>query len=338
MFNMPRLFYATCVTGLERVAREALHTALADVSIERGGDGFLLFRAEAGFDALRRLRFFNNVFAVLSWQEELSVEQPLKSLAAAVRDDAATVEALEQMAPKGGRFTVMASVGNQPASIPHFALEKLEKMLSAAGHYEVDRQHPQLTFWLMVRDEGFGFFGLRITRGTPAVPQGALRPELCYLLCLLSSPRPEDVFLDPHCGSGAIALERAAAWPATEVWACDNDAVMVERAAAEAERRKLAVRAQQMDALRLEKFQPQSVSAIVTDPPWGIFKPGSPDLGAMLQSFRRVLKSDGRAVLLLGRDMGLSQKSIDAAGFLSVSRDAILVSGQKATVHVLKPA
>src|SRR5205823_14210867 len=36
---------------------------------------------------------------------------------------------------------------------------------------------------------------------------------IAHLLCLASDPKPADVFLDPMAGSGAIAWERAKAFP-----------------------------------------------------------------------------------------------------------------------------
>lgn len=334
---MERTYVGTCVVGLEDTARDALQAAVRDARVERVGEGFLRFVTDAGHDALRRLRFFHNVFAVLSWHEDLPAEEPLKALAAEAREDPGMIANLELHASKGGSFTVMASVANQPASIPHFALEKLERVIRAAGRYEVDRQNPKLTLWLTVRREGFGFCGLRLTRGSPQLQPGTLRPELCHLLCLLSAPSSDDIFLDPYCGSGAIALERAAAWPCREAWAGDADEQAVSRAAAEAVRRKLPVKTVPLDAETLDAFADGTVSAIVTDPPWGVYNGGqAPDLPRMLRSFRRVLRAGGRLVLLLGRDLGLTDEEAGAAGFAHMARHAILLSGQKATVHVMQ--
>lgn len=313
------MYYATCITGLEEVAESALKKALPDVNVDRAGEGFILFETSATHDQLRSLRFFNNVFAVISWQEELSAHEPLKVLASAVRNDLEVGERLQGIVPKGGSFTVMASVANQPASIPHFVLEKLEKMLCAVGRFTVDRQDPRLTFWLLARREGFGFLGLRLTRGEPALPQGALRPELCHLLCLLSDPKPTDVFLDPFCGSGAIPLERTV-FPAKEIWAGDTDIAKTKH--------HPSVRVTRMDALRLEQFENESIDVIVTDPPWGLFQPGTPDLRVMLDTFERVLKPEGRLVLLLGRAMELPPHP----GLNVIAQHPILVSGKKAMV------
>jgi SAM-dependent methyltransferase len=333
--TMPR-FFLTVITGLEDPAAEAIQADVRDADIERVGEGFVLFRSEADAERLRGLRFANNVFVVLSLHDNVGGAEPLKALGAAVRDDASLDEALSEACPRGGSFTILASVENQPAAIPHFTLEKLERYIQAAGRFTPDRQNPSLRFWLIARRDGLGMLALRLTRGEPAGEPGSLRPELCNLLCRMARPHPEDVFLDPFCGSGAIALERAAAFPCREVLAGDRDAALVGELAAKARKRKLPMHVTELDALTLGGIPDASVTSIVTDPPWGKFD-GSPavDPEAMLRSFGRVLKPWGRAVILLSRDIELPAKGLAEAGFAEEACFLPLVSGQKAAVHVL---
>ena len=37
--------------------------------------------------------------------------------------------------------------------------------------------------------------------------KGELRPELSHILCSISEPDADDIFLDPFCGSGTILQE-----------------------------------------------------------------------------------------------------------------------------------
>jgi tRNA G10 N-methylase Trm11 len=79
---------------------------------------------------------------------------------------------------------------------------------------------------------------------------------------------------------------------------------------------------------------------IVTDPPWGEYQPlPVPSLDfyrKMLGESKRVLKPDGRMVVLIGRDRekNFEDASI-SANFLVKEKLSILVAGKKATVFLL---
>ena len=61
-------------------------------------------------------------------------------------------------------------------------------------------------------------------RAEEAAPRrGELPRSTCRLLAELTEPRSDDVFLDPFCGYGGIALERALAAPYRFVFASDAD-------------------------------------------------------------------------------------------------------------------
>ena len=191
----------------------------------------------------------------------------------------------------------------------------------------------------VARKDGHGFFGLRLTRHRDykkTLHAGELRPELANLLCFLSEPKPDDVFLDPFAGYGAIPIERATAYPCRRIYAGDNDPDLMQVIKLKANRFGKRFVVGQWDATNLSEFKDASVDKIVTDPPWGIYSKseGLENLYlGLLKEQIRVLKPCGILVLLTANKelMGLCLLQVPELR-IKKSYD-ILVSGKKATVY-----
>ena len=131
--------------------------------------------------------------------------------------------------------------------------------------------------------------------------RAALRPTVAHALVWLSQPEPDDVFLDPFCGSGTLAIERAA-YAVRRIVASDisKEAVALTQRNARAQGVPF-VEAYRWDASALE-LETGSVSKIVTNPPWGTQIGAGADLPALYRGFlaeaRRVLTPRGRIVMI----------------------------------------
>ena len=94
---------------------------------------------------------------------------------------------------------------------------------------------------------------------------------------------------------------------------------------------------QQADAFELPQILDASLDAIITDPPWGLWEDISDMEGfykKMFESFKRVLKSDGKMIILSARTKELEAAA--AACGLSVQKSLhTLVNGKKATLYCL---
>jgi tRNA G10 N-methylase Trm11 len=155
----------------------------------------------------------------------------------------------------------------------------------------------------------------------------------------MTEPRPDDVFLDPFCGYGGIALERALASPYRFVFVSDGDAekLAAVRAALSGkafERRRKTIFPKVRDALDSGGFDAGFVTAIATDPPWGLYEGGmaADEAGTLLRGFlaesARLLAPGGRLVLLVARSATVDPGS----AFAQRERLDVLVSGKKARV------
>jgi tRNA (guanine6-N2)-methyltransferase len=333
---MQRLYASTFVAGAGSVISSALRQALPDASIERLDDGMVIYHSKASPDRMRDLRFFQNTFEVLSYKDSLDMTDPIKSLVKHVRED---IQLPSRITRKRGTYKLQATVENQLTALHPIQRQKFEKRMFECGLRPAGQKF-ECELWLTARREGYGFLGLRLTRHENydhKLKPGELKPDLANLLCLLSSPRPTDVFLDPMAGSGAIPFERAKSFPYAQIFAGDHDAVHA-RALKDATKKFKKFTPGMWDVRTLEGIQDASVDAIVTDPPWGKFFDNA-ELPAlyrdMLLSFKRVLKQEGRAVILASRE-GPLEILLEGSGFLIKARHDILVNGQKARIWVVR--
>ena len=164
-----------------------------------------------------------------------------------------------------------------------------------------------LEFWLQQTGAHIRL-GLRLTDHTTrhrtyksANRPGSLRPTIARALALLTHPEDQDIFLDPMCGAGTIAIERALAGRYALIRGGDID----EQAVADA-RENFGARHKpreifHWDARRLP-LPDWSVDKIATNPPWGR-QMGSPsELHALYRSalaeIDRVLRPNGLVAIL----------------------------------------
>ncbi len=245
------------------------------------------------------------------------------------------------------RFVLRAFGPEDPESVPQAARRRLEAAIEA---YFGGRPDPRggpgaREFRLQARADGSVLFLERAggSSSREAEPRrGELPRTTCRLLAEMTDPLPGDVFLDPFCGYGGIALERALAAPYRFAFAQDLDPEKVaavkdalrDRAF---ERRRKTFFPKVRDALDPAAFDPGFVGAIATDPPWGVYEggPGSDRAGDILTAFVRrcgqAMGPGGRLVLLVSRDLaGPALEAARGAFDLRESFD-VLVSGRKAS-------
>jgi|GEM_PF-1057129 len=247
-----------------------------------------------------------------------------------------------------GGFVLRAFGPDDPAPLPEAARRGLEEAIARASGARPDPRGDRRSreYRMQARSDGTVLFLERRDDGPgraeePSRP-GELPRTTCRLLAELTDPRPDDVFLDPFCGYGGVALERALAAPYRFVFASDLDPAKVA-AVKEAlrdrafERRRRTFFPKVRDALEASSFEAGFVDAIAADPPWGLYEggPGAEKAAGLLEAFAREaareLGAGGRLVLLVGRDQaGQATEAARGAFGLRESFD-VLISGKKAS-------
>lgn len=168
--------------------------------------------------------------------------------------------------------------------------------------------------------------------------KGELRRELAYFLILLSQPQKEDVVLDPFAGSGAIVLSRVSHFPYKAMTGGDIKSEKVEDLKKKTRWGYPKIKIEKVDALKLVDIDDNSIDKIITDPPWGEFEKPQEDMinfyRQMLAEFFRVLRPEGKVVILVGRNSGFEMALTDS-NFLVEKKLNVLVSGKKACVYCL---
>lgn len=335
-------YFSTFVPGTEKIIEKALAKRRGgNIEILRMLDGLVLYRTSYSPQDVRGMRFFNNSFILLYSSEGVERSSIEAMMNYFLRGKKTLQQSRGQIPKKARRFKIVTSLENRTIATERSLLEKFEQLITRQTKLALNIPHPDVEFWFLTRREGYGFFGMRITNiggRVRKISAGELHPELAHILCLVSQPRPDDVFLDPFAGRGAIALERAVAFPYKRIIAGDISPVFVEALKRKSREIKKTIDARELDALLLSGIPDASIDKIVTDPPWGIYRKVEDGFyEAVLVSLLRVLKDDGLIVLLMADKTGFENALKMFSGRARVlEKHDILVSGKKAAVYKVK--
>jgi 16S rRNA G966 N2-methylase RsmD len=339
-----RPFYSTFIPGLLEPVRQALLATLPDVRVTAAFDGLVVYESNAKVEVIQRLPFVTNSFYVIKSFAPRDAAS-ISDMAMKIIDDRGIALKLPVRHIPRNTFRVITSVANQLVPIDNDLMQQIEHRISSRTGLRNNRAKPDFEFWLSRRSEGYGFFAFRISHHQAydkILQKGELRPELANILCRLSEPSPNELFLDPFCGSGAIPIQRAKFFPKGLVIASDLDEQKVNALKVRIKGLGLTKRVvvRREDALNLTRYQQDSIHKIVTDPPWGHFTQTSAPItdfyARMLAEFVRVLCPSGRSVIVTGETLALDNNLDRLSSLLTISqRFNILLSGKKASVYVL---
>ena len=177
----------------------------------------------------------------------------------------------------------------------------------------------------------------------------ALRPSVAAAMVLLTEPRPDDVFLDPLCGSGTILYERMQAGPYARVLGGD-----IDPARADAARKNLrgsrkkpgagdtaAPDIRQWDARKLP-LDDASIDKVATNLPFG--KQVGNDVpparlyGPVLAELERVVRPGGR-IVLLSSEYDLVKETVRQRPRLSITTGySVAVLGTWGRIYIIDVA
>ena len=315
------LFYATFISGFDSLVARLLHRD--GMNVVRMLDGAVEFESEA---IPQDIPYLNNIFIILRRLNHTNLSRLAQDVIA---------RQLDSIPFKPRNFRVFVSQENELVSLPGNIMHDLVDAFSRLSRSPFSPRQAEAEFWLLSRSEGVSYCLYRLTSVKKHCAKGELRPELATLLCEASEPQADDIVLDPFAGSGSIPFARSRLKQSFHgIFASEIRSELVDAIKKKARKipngkmqRSFFVRQQDFLA---NTFQSDYFTAIITDPPWGIYEPVPHDFyPSALKEFARLLKPDGHLVMLTAYP---NISVMMPPQFTSVNEYHILVSGQKATV------
>ncbi|MBL8800263.1 MAG: methyltransferase domain-containing protein [Planctomycetia bacterium] len=342
--------YATTMPGLEDVAGEEIEERLGG-EVKKTGPGFVVFRVPEIDASLLRLRTTEDVFLLAWGSDQLTYRaEDLDRIQRWTAQDADWNRLLQlhhavRPKPKGKpTYHLVAQMTGEHGYRRADAGKAFARGLAGKfpASWKPVEEDAAVEFWLTIHGQR-AVCGLRLSDKTmrhrtyklehlPA----SLRPTLAAAMVRLADAQPGQIVLDPMCGAGTILAEQLEAGRGkVRTWGGDLDRAAL-RAAGVNLRRLGQAQLARWDATRLP-LADASVERIVSNPPFGKQLSSPEEIGPlyrqMLREYQRVLKPNGRAVLLVGEPAVL-RDAAHQVGWQKHRELRVRVLGQPAAVTV----
>src|SRR5262245_46805241 len=350
--------YGIVFPGLESVAGEEITEDLGG-EVKRTGRGFVVFRVSELDPAVLRLRTTEDVFLLAWGTDQLTYRaEDLNRITRWTARDVDWPRLLQihhaiRPKPKGKpTFRLVTQMTGEHGYRRRDAHEALARGL--VGKLPAGWRHAEenaaVEVWLTIHG-ATAVCGLRLSDRTmrhrhykrehlPA----SLRPTIAAAMVRLAGSKPGQLVLDPMCGAGTILAEqlaRDAQMGSQRLSIPERGRIVggdLDVATLRAARSNLRGLGQtslvRWDAGRLP-FADNSVDRVISNPPFGKQLGRPEEIGPlyrrMILEYNRVLRHDGRAVLLVA-DADELQQAVRPVGWKSVRQLRVRVLGQMAAI------
>ena len=354
-------FYVQTMPGVEAIAwlemrRRLPGARFGETLFAQDQNGILTFTYAGPPADLWQIRTAEDIFVMALTLDGLSRDwRDLRQIATAVRETAAFDHALQT-------FKQVRNLRRAPTyrviSRQYGRHQYRRKDVQAAVIKGVEARYPR---WRLTPDNAnleiwVNLLGSRLLAGlrlsdrtmrhrykkTQELP-ASLRPSVAAALVFLTDPAPDDIFLDPMCGSGTILLERRHAGPRRLLIGgdilADRAAISRQNLLAQRKERPPAAVIYQGDGRRLP-FTDGSIDKVAANLPFGR-QIGSPAaIRALYPRFfaelERLLRPNGRAVIL-SSEYDLVKTAVRFCPRLTIrSGYAIAILGQWGRIYIIE--
>ena len=350
--NMTNIkYFVTTVQGLEDVAWKEIEAKLDDVRLTDEERGILSFTYSGDPAMLLKLRTIENVFIHIGTIPKLTRSR--NSLGDIYRyvtklDLEASLKIHKDIHGGKGKKKLTFKVISIMTSRHNFrrvdAQSTVETALTNKYDWKLNLDQPILEFRIDL-EEDKALLGLRLTderlhRKTykkSHVP-ASLKPSVAHCMALLSDPNPTDVFVDPMCGAGTVAIERAFVCPFNRIIAGDVQEDIIESAQENVKSSHKMIDLMLWDVSSLP-LQDHTVDRIVCNLPFGKQTGSQAENQYLYMAFfrevRRIIKAKGKAVLLTTERDLMDDVISRHSGVYVNKRFRIDLSGLKTYIYVL---
>lgn len=327
-------YVSSFITGFQDVVKKDLVERLPSCKIISLYDGLIHYQYAGNSRDLEKIIYFNNTFFVLKTWKGKGLNFP--SMVGAVSSEK------KYYLINKGTFRVRFSQENQFTSVDKNISRRAEETVLRNSRLILNKVTPDTEIWYSIRREGFAFCGQLISKREfteKNLNKGELRPEIAYLIAAFADIKPEDLILEPFCGYGSIPVQLAKKFRFSKLYASDIDDEKIKLLGQKKQLKdNPLVDLRKADVFSLSHIEDKSVNLVITDPPWGFYE----DIGdvrlfykKMFESFKRVLKDDGKMIILSARKEELEDV---IAEFKFVQEDYLhtLVNGKKAGLYKIR--
>jgi 16S rRNA G966 N2-methylase RsmD len=318
-----------CPAGFERIVSTAAARDLPGYRRIEVSPGYVRCRGSVAIETLTALPYATNAFDVVA---SVPRSDPSRELAALTRELRRTRPPV--WSPRPGPFRLRIFDDGRFASTGTAEASRLAAALADWSGLRQDPRGGHLELWVVRRrDARSTVLGTRLGGRRVSPARGSLRPEIAAALVRLAPL--EGTVLDPFAGSGAIGV--AALEAGARVWLNDASPQSLDlvRTVPRALRRRVHETHLDVSDLVSAHGAPK-VTAVVTDPPWGIFaqtREPVDDLYARFAAAMATLLEPGRPmVVLTGAPPEVDGALTRARSFEIIEEAGVLVNGKKARV------
>lgn len=324
-------YVSSFITGFQDVVKKDLVQRLPSCKIISIYDGLVHYQYAGNSRDLGKIIYFNNTFFVLKTWKGKGLNFP--SMVGAVSSGK------KYYLINKGTFRVRFSQENQFAKVDKNIARRAEETVLQNSRLTLDRLSPTTEIWYSIRREGFAFCGQLITKREfteKNLNKGELRPEIAYLISSFADIQKDDVILEPFCGYGSIPVQLVKKFHFSKLYVSDIDNKKISMNSQKKQlKNNPCLDLRQADAFNLSHIEDKSINLVITDPPWGFYE----DIGdvktfykKMFASFDRILKDEGRMVILSARKEEL-EEVISELGYKIEACLHTLVNGKKAGLY-----
>lgn len=324
-------FVSSFVTGFKDVVEKDLPSRIPGIKIINVYDGLIHYSYNGNSRDLEKVIYFNNTFFVLKTYNDKNIkfETLVKSME----------KANSYYLINKGSFRVRFNLENQFAKVDKSLTRRAEEIVLSKSKLKLDRLSPTSEIWYCIRREGFSFCGQLISKREfteKNLNKGELRPEIAYLICCFSDIQQADCIAEPFCGYGSIPVQIVKKFNYSKLFISDIDPEKVELVSQKKQialNEKVDIRVS--DAFELNHITSNSVSLVITDPPWGYYEEIENIYDfymKMISSFKRILTDKGRAIVLSARKEEFEKAVADSGGKILESLHT-LVNGKKSSLY-----
>ncbi len=344
-------YYVTTTSGLEDVTWEEINTRLKNVNLDEKKPGQLSFTYSGDHKNLLRIRSAEDIYVHIGTISGLtrsrnSLGDIFRAVSSFKLDDSLLIH--KDLHGGKGRKRLTFRIYSSMASRHNFrrvdAQNAAVSALTKKYNWKLDLKSPALEFQMDLEDD-VAQFGLKLTDerlrrwGYKVIHLPAsLKPSIAQCMVLLSKPIPEDIFVDPMCGAGTIAIERAFAYPYQRIIAGDVEEMSTSSAKGNIHSSRKAIDLMLWNASTMP-IKDQSVDKLVSNLPFGKLSGSHTEnqylYAIFFREMKRIMKIGSRAVLLtterdLMRDIVSRHRDVKIEKQVNVE-----LSGLKACIYVL---